>query len=260
MRRFLKLVGAYYKSNILPIKVYDKDFLFGVISMILDYASKLLILFFIFEIVDNINGWDYYQLLFIFGINTLCLSLWSCFCINTISLPYYIRDGKMDTFLIRPLHPLFQIMMDGFDEDAWGELIVGIIITVIGFIKLKLSLIFIIILPIVCISGAFIYAGISILFSTASFFTSTKVDFANLVFEFSEFAMYPMGIYNKSLRILFSTLIPIAFVSYYPSLGIFESVKNILLLILLPVISFVYFLITVKVWNIGLKRYGSTGS
>ena len=39
------------------------------------------------------------------------------------------RNGNFDRFLVKPLHPLFQIFMEGFDDDAWGDLIVGIFST-----------------------------------------------------------------------------------------------------------------------------------
>lgn len=38
---------------------------------------------------------------------------------------YYKRAIK-DILLIKPLNPLFLIFMEGFDEDAWGDLAVGI--------------------------------------------------------------------------------------------------------------------------------------
>lgn len=260
LKRQFKLIRSYYQVNFKSLKIYQRDFAFGLISMAMEYASKVLILFFIFELVEDIKGWSYYQLLFLFGINTLALSLWSSFCIHTVSLPNYIRNGEMDGFLLRPLSPLFQIMMSGFDENSWGELVIGAMITAIAFINLKMSLSFALLLPVLVVSGAFIYAGISITLSATAFFTTTKSDFSNLTFQLYEFASYPVSIYPRSMRIFFSSLIPIGFVSYYPSLFFFRGESYVIYILSVPVVAFLYFGCSVFLWKMALRRYGSTGS
>lgn len=118
MKRTIELFKAYYKTNVKEVAIYDKDFYFGIISMIIEYAASLMVLFFIFDIVEEINGWTFYEILFLYSFNLIGFSLWACFFINTITLPYYIQDGSFDRFLLRPISPIFQIMMSGFDEDS----------------------------------------------------------------------------------------------------------------------------------------------
>ena len=260
LRRTLKLFISYYKINFKEIAIYDKDFYFGVISMIIEYATGLMVLLFIFDVVEKINGWTFHEILFLYALNIIGYSLWSCFFINTISLPYYIKDGSFDRFLLRPVSPIFQILMDGFDEDAWGELITGLVILIYAWIKLRIPIYFIIIVPIFAISTCFIYAGISIMFSTLSFFTVAKADFANLAMEFKEFANYPMTIYNRCLQIIFLTVIPIGFASYYPSLVLMRGYHYSYLIFIIPIISFLYYKFSKIIWNIGLRKYSSTGS
>lgn len=260
LRRVFKLFIYYYKINLKEVAIYDKDFYFGIISMLIEYAAGVMVIFFIFDVVEEINGWTFYEILFLYGFNLIGFSLWSCFFINTISLPYYVIDGSLDRFLLRPVSPIFQIMMDGFDEDSWGELITGLIIFIYSWIKLEINIYLLIITPVFFLSACFIYAGISIMFSALSFFTVGKADFANLTMEFKEFAKYPMTIYKKSIQIIFLTIIPIGFVAYYPSRIFLEGVQYSYLIIVIPIISFVYYKLSKIFWNLGLKKYGSTGS
>lgn len=260
IKRTIELFKVYYKTNIKEVAIYDKDFYFGIISMIIEYATSLMVLFFIFDVVEEINGWTFYEILFLYSFNLIGFSLWSCFFINTITLPYYIQDGSFDRFLLRPISPIFQIMMDGFDEDSWGELLTGIILFIYSWIKLKINIWLILVTPVFFVSACFIYAGISIMFSTLSFFTIAKADFANLTMEFKEFAKYPMSIYKKGLQMIFTTIVPIGFVAFYPSKIFFEGLKYSYLIIVIPIISYIYYKFSKYVWNIGLKRYGSSGS
>lgn len=260
IKKALNLFKNYYIVNLKELAIYDKDFYFGIVSMIIEYSVSLMVLFFIFDIVDVINGWNFNEILFLYSFNLIGFSLWSCFFINTISLPYYIKDGSFDRFLLRPISPLFQIMLDGFDEDSWGELITGLIIFVYSWIKLDINPFLLILAPIFFISSCFIYAGISIMFSTLSFLTVAKADFANLTMDFKEFAKYPLTIYKKGLQIVFSTIIPIGFAAYYPSKIFMQGLQHSYLIILVPAISFCYYKFSKFIWNIGLKKYGSSGS
>ena len=228
--------------------------------MIFEYVANLLMLLFIFEIVDDINGWSKYEILFLYSFNLIGYSLWSCFFIHTISLPYYIRNGSFDRFLIRPVDPLFQIAASGFDEDSWGEIIFGIILLIFSSYHLKIRPIMYLLMPIFFASGCLIYASMSILFSTISFYSLNKGNFANLVMELKDFAQYPLTIYNSKLRVLFSTILPIGFVAFYPSSLFLNNSRNYWLILLIPLFSYLYFKFCKFIWNIGLKKYSSSGS
>lgn len=258
IKYYMSLVKQYYKINIKSIAVYEKDFYFGIVAMMIEYLASFVVIFFLYDSITDINGFTLYQLLLLQGINLVGFSLWSCFFVNTISLSYYIRMGELDRFLLRPVSPMFQIMMSGFDEDAWGELVVGLIIFFVAYYNLQLKLYLLIFIPIIFISSCLIYAGISILFSTISFFAIGQSDFANVVMDVKEFAKYPMSIYNKSLKIIFTTVVPIGFVAYYPSMIFFEN--KIFVVFITFFVSIVFYILSNCIWYAGLKRYGSTGS
>lgn len=258
LKYYTSLVKQYYKINIKSIAVYDKDFYFGIVAMMIEYMASFVVIFFLYDSITDINGFTLYQLLLLQGINLVGFSLWSCFFVNTISLSYYIRMGELDRFLLRPVSPMFQIMMSGFDEDAWGELIVGLIIFGVAYYNLQLDWYLLLLVPFIFLSSCLIYAGISILFSTISFFAIGQADFANVVMDVKEFAKYPLSIYNKPLKIIFSTVLPIGFVAYYPSMLFFEN--KILVVFITLFISILFYILANCIWSIGLKRYGSTGS
>ena len=258
-KRKLKLYRQYFRMNLDELEVYDKDFIFGVVSMFISYAAGILSLFFIFDFVHEINGWTLKQILFMYGLNLIGYSLWSCFFINTISLPYYIRRGEFDRFLLRPIEPIFQIMMDGFDEDSWGELIIGLAVFTYAWIQLEISVWYVFLIPIIALSSCFIYAGTSIVLSTVSFFTVSQADVANFTFEIRELAQYPITIYPKIFQIIFTFIFPVAFVAFFPSAALFDKIP-IWLIALVPIVAFGYYKLSKLIWNIGVKHYCGTGT
>ncbi len=261
LKYYLKLYFEFFKVNIKGIMIYDLDFIFGVVGLILNKIMSFCILIFIFNFLDELKGWSFDQFLFLFGFSTSSYALWHCFFINTISITYYIRYGTLDRFLLRPIHPIFQIMTDGFDEDGWGELIFGLTILIFAIFRLRLQSFYLLLLPLLIVGASLIYASVSLLGSIVSFFTIGNTNLSNLVMDFHEFSKYPLPIYNQVLRIIFTLLIPIGFAAYYPSLFFITNYQQGLWIgVLSPLISLVFFVVVCKIWIFSLKYYGSTGS
>lgn len=259
LKNYGKLCFTFFRLNYKELEISSMDFLFGIVAKLLSYVAELLALFFIFALVPEINGWDKYQVFFIFGLNLVSFSLWSCFFINTITLPYYIERGEFDRFLVRPVSPLLQIMLDGFDDDSWGELLTGLVILGLAWNKLGLGFLYLPIAVIAAFSGCFIYAGISILLGTVSFFTVAQADVADFTMQIKEIAKYPMTIYPKALQFIFTYIFPVAFVAFFPMRMIAGQI-SIYFVVLLPVAAGIFFQIAKSIWMRGLRHYGSTGT
>ncbi len=254
-----KLLLAYTKINFRSVAVYKTDFWLGVLGNILIYGAELLALFYIFDLVHDMQGWIFTQLLLLSGFNQACFSLWASFFINTITLPYYIKRGDFDRFLLRPIPPLFQIMLDGFDDDSWGDLLVGIILIAYAWLSLEIPGLYLLFLPIIVVSGALIYAAISVALSTVSFYTVAQADVANLTSEFQRLAQYPITIYPRTIQIMLTVFCPLSFVAFIPAAALLGKM-GIVLLVLLPFVAIMFFVAACWLWNRGLIHYESTGT
>lgn len=256
--RYIKIS---YIINFKSLQAYGVDFIFGIIAEIINCLAGLAVVLFIYQLVPKIAGWSLDEILLLYGLSTIGNGVWACFCVNTISLPYYLQDGSFDRFLVRPINPIFQIMMDGFEDDGVGELILGIGMLAYAWIHIGISPIRLIGVPIFAVSAALIYAGISILLSTVSFYTIAG-NVANLAMDLEDFTKYPMSIYSRGLRILFSTAVPIGMIAYYPSFYFLKKdVSYWLLLLLIPIFAYVFYMVCKFVWTkVGLSKYSSTGS
>lgn len=78
--------------------------------------------------------------------------------------------------------------------------------------------------------------------------------------KFKDYAKYPATIFNRVFRFIFTFIIPITFIAYYPSLVILRPDAVPLLSWLSPLIGCLFFYISYLVWMRGATRYNGTGS
>ena len=191
----VKMYIFFFVLNYKELEVDSLDFLFGIAAKLLSYAAEILSLLFIFELVPEINGWDKYQVFFVYGLN-----------------------------------------LDGFDDDSFGELAPGIVILRYSWVNLTISPWDLPVALIAAVSGCFIYAGISILLSSFSFFTVGNADVANFTMQIKDIAKYPMTIHPKVLQFVFTFIFPGAFVAFLPMRMLMGDI-GVFLIMLVPLVS-----------------------
>ncbi|MGL4662964.1 MAG: ABC-2 family transporter protein [Culicoidibacterales bacterium] len=151
-------------------------------------------------------------------------------------------------------------MTYGFDEDAWGDLIVALIITIIALFQLQ-SVWYIIFLPFLIITGSLIFAGISLLFSILSFWTIGNNDMANVVYDMKEFTKYPMALYNRKVKFILTFIFPLTFIATIPSSLIQNGdLLSAIFLCGIMIGSICFFIVAKMIWNYSLRLYQGTGS
>jgi ABC-2 type transport system permease protein len=121
-------------------------------------------------------------------------------------------------------------------------------------------------LLLVLAGGVFIRAALFISLGTIAFWTKRNgslVGFAMAMLERG--TMYPLSIYPYIIQALFTFLIPVGFISFYPAtefLGKSSGGLQLPLSLALwtPAIGIVCFLLAQWVFRIGMKSYESAGS
>ena len=108
------------------------------------------------------------------------------------------------------------------------------------------------------IVGALIIGAINTIFSISSFWTYRSNEVIWSFYRMYTFTEYPITIYNSFIRVLITIILPFAFVAYYPTMAYLGF--NTYMIYFSPVVAIVLWIIAVKLWNLGLKKYRSTGT
>ena len=110
------------------------------------------------------------------------------------------------------------------------------------------------------ISSIILCLSIFIFAAAYCFITIKGLEFRNLIlYSSKEVVQYPIGVFGKGLIVIFTYIVPFAFVNYYPLLYILGKTKNNLL-IFSPLITLIYLLFNIILFYKLLGRYKSTGS
>lgn len=82
----------------------------------------------------------------------------------------------------------------------------------------------------------------------------------DLAFRFKDFAKYPVTIFSPVFRFIFTYVIPIGFIAFYPALVVLRAGEVPMLSWLSPFAGLVFFWLSYKLWMYGASRYDGTGS
>ena len=262
MIRNIKIWFLFEIAAFKRMLIYRVDCIVGMISQIAFQVIELMFIWIIFQNTDSIGNWNFEQLLLLYGIMMLSIAVTDLLFDATYNLGNrLIKNGKFDTILLRPVHPLISVLGESQATTALGYIVLSVVLIITMLIKLQISINAFIIFKILYfgIFGGFIIGGIQALFGVAGFWTYKSNEVVWSVFQLHKLAEYPIEIYNKFVRILITFIIPFSFAAYYPAKNILEGEGN-MLLIILPVITIIIWFITIKVWNWALNKYRSTGN
>ena len=262
MIRSLKIWYSFMIAAFKRMLIYRIDCIIGMISQIAFQIIELIFIWIIFQKTNDIGGWNFKQLLLLYGMMMLSISVTELLFDSTYNLGNrLIKNGKFDTLLLRPVHPLISVLGENHSTTAFGYIIMAFILIISMLIQLEINITFFLILKILYfgILGGFIIGGIQAIFGVSGFWTYKSNEVVWSVFQFHKLAEYPIVIYNKFIRILITVFFPFAFASYFPVENILEKNGNIVLIIT-PIITMVIWKLAVIIWNCSLNKYRSTGS
>ena len=119
--KYVTLYIEFLKQNLKTMLEYKADFAIGVSSTLLTQFCGIFFVWVIFENIKQIHGWTFYEITFVYGLLTLAKGFDMFFFDNLNALGFeYVREGKLDIFMIRPISPLFQLVASHIMPDGIG--------------------------------------------------------------------------------------------------------------------------------------------
>ena len=115
------------------------------------------------------------------------------------------------------------------------------------------------------VGGACLFYGLIVLQATLAFWTTETLEIVNAVtYGGVAAAQYPLVIYSEWFRGLFTYVIPLACISYYPAVAILGRVDTLgstpLFQWLSPAVGIAFLGVSLVIWQFGVKHYKSMGS
>jgi ABC-2 type transport system permease protein len=241
---------------------YRADFITMFFGMIAYNLSGFVALWVIFKNFPVINGWDYQEMLFLYAFSLIALVPTEFFFDNNWNLPQSIVTGDFIKYCFKPLNIFFFYISEVFGIRGLGQFVFGVGTLIYAWSELGLPVSFLIIMKllIALFSASLFMIALRNLSAATCFWIIHGLPVMNLTNKFRDYARYPITIFGGFFRIIFTFVIPIAFMAYYPSLALLETKQPVFLTYFAPVYGLIFFWISYKIWMKGAKSYSGTGS
>jgi len=258
MKLMFKYMSMYLRSQL----EYKSSF---ILSLIAQSLSTMLSFFMVLILMNKFNFMDNYNIYHvILGISIVQFgfSFAECFGRGFDKFSLVIKKGSLDLMLVRPRNVYIQVFGSNIEFSKLSRVFGSLILFIIAIYKLDFnkSLLNIFLFILLLLFSSLIYFSLQILSACLCFKTIEGLEFVNIFTDGSrEFGQYPMGLFKREVLIVFTYLIPIACVNYYP-LMYFIGKSNNTLYAFLPLIVLIYLIPCFLIFNKGSKNYLSTGS
>lgn len=263
IKKYYKIYLALIRFAAIDIVYYRASFILG---MLVDFGYVIVMLVFfhvVYGNIDTIAGWDYYEMLFFMGLNTISwqILLITNYVYGGFKVGDKIKSGEMDLILLKPVNSLFltyfgKVYLTGFAP----FLLAGYLIyTAVSNLDVQFNAGNLLSGGILFVAGLVITNSIMIIITSLAFkFTSSSI-LADVARDILKFGNNPHQIYQGLWQRLFYFIFPVIFISSIPAQAFLHGVSN-LTLALGVVAAIISVLVMLLVWNKMLKYYTSASS
>jgi viologen exporter family transport system permease protein len=261
--RHARLFGLYFSQYAKARLEYRLDFFSSVFASFLGTAAAFGFLLIVFSRVPAVRGWTFPEMVFLYGFSLIPLGVFNVLSWNLyLFSDRYLIEGRFDRVLVRPVDSIFQVLFEAFRLESLQESVTGVVAVV--WASRRLGLVFgpldVVMFVLWAGCGAAIYLAIFIGLTATSFWIEDRIGIVPPVFNLMQFGRYPLTIYDGWIRFTLSFVIPFAFASFYPVIHFLRRGEFAREFWAVPLIAVATLGIALSVWNIGVRRYHSTGS
>lgn len=267
LKHYFSVAAFFIKIAVQTMLEYRAELIGWLIANPIQFILGIATIKFVISEFGALGGWGFGELAFLYGIAVLSHGLSVMLFVQTWHMGSAMLDGEFDIMMLRPMNVLFQFLFGWFNIIGITDLIPGVVIFIYGCSQVRFIWSFANIVMIISVlTGATLIRGaVFLLTGSIAFWTKSRNSFLFLNFTiFDQTTKYPLSIYPRAIQVIFTFLIPLGFIAFYPASdflskgSLFGSSGGMALFSLLA--GVLVFFIAARVFLKGLKRYESAGS
>ncbi|WP_420709629.1 MULTISPECIES: ABC transporter permease [unclassified Streptomyces] len=244
------------------------------LSFALTLFNSLCVTFFDFVVillmfgrVKGLGGFSFAEVAFLYGTAGTAFGIADLTMGSLQRMGRRVRDGSLDTFLMRPAPLLAQVAADKFALRRFGRVAQALIVLVWGLLLLDVDWtpVKAVLLPVTVVCGAVIFGAVMVIGASALFWLQDAAEVTNaFTYGGNTLLQYPPTVFAQELVRGVVYVVPLAFVSWLPALYVlgrpapagvpdwaaFAS----------PLVALVCCGVAGLAWRAGVRSYRSTGS
>ena len=259
--------AALVRSRVAAQTTYRASFAIDSFVQMLLTVVEFAEVYIVFHQVDTLGGFSFAEVTLLYGLATTAFSLADLAVGHVDRLPFYVRTGHFDAFLLRPLSGLGQLVTSDFSLRRVGRLASAVAILVAALVALDIDwtparFALLVLTP---LAGAVIFSSVFVASCTLGFWLVEGMEFANAVtYGGNYLSSFPFTVFGGIVRRFFTFVIPAAFVAYLPALALLGRSDPLGMPGWVswsgPPVAAVTALVAGWVWRLGVRHYVGAGS
>ncbi|MFD7708101.1 ABC transporter permease [Streptomyces sp. NPDC059785] len=229
----------------------------------LDFVAILLM----FSQVDSLGGYSLGEVAFLYGVSGTAFGLTDLMLGSMDRLGRRVRDGTLDTLLVRPVPVLAQVAADRFALRRLGRVTQGLLVLgyAIAVLDIAWTPVKVLMVPLMVVSGAGIFAAVFVAGAAFQFVAQDASEVQNsFTYGGNTLLQYPPTVFAKDLVRGATFVLPLAFVNWLPALYVLGRPYPLDLpdwtAFAPPLVAAGCCALAGLAWRAGLRSYRSTGS
>ena len=263
MWHYLKLFGVFVKIGLMRQMAYRPHFFMMVVGKII----RIGLLFFFFQAiflkVDRIGQWTFDQVLLLFATFHIVDFLMSITFQRNLSfhLPRIIQTGELDSRMVLPANLLFFISFEDIDMMDFFSFLPSL--GFLGYVFYRIGFDFSwyqgVAYVLLGVNALFFLFAVVLIISTVSFWTTQSYGIARIFDNLLKIGRYPLDIFEGFWKIVFIYFLPLILVAQIPAQALLQTLSLELILPALGM-TFIFLILALNFWKVGLKNYLSASA
>ncbi|MGP4003856.1 ABC transporter permease [Streptomyces sp. 8N706] len=263
LRAYGLIVAMWMRSTMAYRASFAMTALGNFVATSLDFVAILLM----FSHVTVLGGFTLPEVAFLYGTSAVAFGLADLAMGSMDRLGRRVRDGTLDTLLVRPAPVLAQVAADRFALRRLGRISQGLL--VLGWALSRLEVAWtpvkVLMVPVMLVSGAAIFASVFVAGAAFQFWAQDASEVQNsFTYGGNTLLQYPPTLFSKDLLRGVTFVVPLAFVNWLPALFVLGREDPLglpdWLAFAPPAVAAVCCALAGAAWRVGLRSYRSTGS
>jgi ABC-2 type transport system permease protein len=261
MRSQLRVYWQAYSASLQAKLEYRTDLVVGIVTSMMMQAASLSLLWTVLRALPTLGGWSPAQVLYLFGMTAACLGGSELFFNQIWILPSAIVMGDLDRLLTYPVRALPFFLITRPELHALGNLLTGFLYVAASLHWMHAAWYVWLAAPLFWLCGMLIYTSVLVWFGSLSFrFVGPQLSSMMIGHNLLQATRYPLGAYPRWVGWLLLVVFPLGSFHYLPGSVLFGKGAPLIALGAAPLAALITVLLAQKAWNVGLRRYDSTGS
>ncbi|MFK0255687.1 ABC transporter permease [Streptomyces sp. NPDC090445] len=263
LRGYGLIVAMWIRSTM----AYRASFVLSTVGNAAITLLDFVAIFLMFSHIDALGGFTLPEVALLYGASSASLGLADLLLGTLERIGLRIRDGSLDTMLVRPVPVLAQAAADRFALRRLGRVVqgLGVMGWAVAALDVEWTLAKVLLLPVMVVAGAVIFGAVMVAGAAFQFVAGDAAEVQNsFTYGGTTMLQYPPTIFAKDLLRGVTFLVPLAFVNWLPALYVLGRPDPLglpgWLAFMSPVVALAVSVPASLAWRAGLRTYRSTGS